>query len=236
MTTGNVSKTDGNTSPIRPARPPPPPPSEKVENRPELVGGLPLWLTMGAVTQVRRFAEVFNFAPFAALRRRTIATVENKIVQNQSATDRDLPVGRALRKIADAMEEELASMRMCMATLRAELTHSHAEVNVLRKQMEFMKLKNAEDVKTDSEKALSSTASHLRFLLCKEQTRATASEKKLQELEKRLKSAEMNNSLVAGDLVKVSLLYTSLVAAFVGFLLDSPVGPQLLHYLMSVGG
>lgn len=238
MTAGNVdiSNTDGNTSPIRPAKPSRPPPSEKIEKRPELVGGLPLWLTMGAVTQARRLAEAFNFAPFAALRRRTIEAMENKIVQSQSVTDRDLPVGRALRRIADAMEEELSSLRLTLTTLRAELMHSHAEVNVLRKQMEFLKLKNAKDSKTDSKKALSSTASQLRFLLCKEQTRATAAEKKLQEWEKRLTAAESKSSLVAGDFVKISVLYTSLAAVCIGFLVDSPFGPEILHYLMSGGG
>lgn len=233
MTAGNVSNADDNTSPIRPAKPSPRPRTEKIENRPELVGGLPLWLTIGAVTQVRRFAEMFNFAPSAALRRRTVEAVENKIAHDQSSAKRDLPVGRALRRIADALEEELASMRLSLTAMRAELSRSYAEANVLRKQLDFLKLKNAKAGKPDSKKALSSTVSQLRLLLCKEQTRAAAAEKKLTEVEKRLRAAEMNNSLLVGDSVKLSVMYTSFAVVFIGFLADSPFGTQILHYLMT---
>lgn len=236
MTAGNVSNTDDSTSPIRHVKPVPPPVvAKKIENRPELVGGLPLWLTVGAMTQLRRFAEVINFQPFAALRRRNVESAEATVVKEPSRGTRDLPVGRALRRIADAMEEELASMRLSLATLRAELSHSHAEANTLRKQLEFLKLRNAKDDKGDSEKALSLTVSQLRLLVCKEQTRAAAAEKKLVDTEKKLKAAEMRGSLLAGDSVKLSVLYTSLFAVFIGFLADSPFGPQIIQYLVSGG-
>ncbi|CDF77491.1 unnamed protein product [Chondrus crispus] len=232
MTAGNLEQAEGRASQVRSETSTPPPLARKVENRPELVGGLPLWLTMGAMTQLKRWAEMLNFRPGLNLRARRVEKMENMIVSGISETP-DLPVGAALRRIADAMEEELACLRLSLASAKAELSHAKAETTSLREQLGFFKLRNARAGKSKAAQAMSSTVSQLRLLLCKEQTRAAAAEKKLADLEERLQALETRNSMVFGDSVKLSAMYLSVVAVFVGYLMQQPYGPQILGRLFS---
>lgn len=235
MTAGNPSSSDGNTTPVRPSKPAPPTSAHKVENRPELVGGLPLWLTVGAAGQIRRFMDTFNLTPFAVLRRRTVELMENKLARREthSTADTELPVGRVLRKIADTMEEEMASMRLALSTVKTELMQTQAQLQRVTTELDFLKLRNANRV--DSDRDIAATATRMRILLCKEQTRAAAAEKKFEIAKRRIIALEKKRSGLAADFVKLSALYTSMLVVVVSFLAQSPFGPAILNYLV-VGG
>lgn len=236
MTAGQVGSNESNKSPTRPPNPPPSTPAKKVENRPEVVGGLPLWLTLGVAGGIRRFTEMFNIAPFAARRRDAMAKVEQTLVQNQGSTEAvEFPVGRAMRKMADIMEEEMASLRMSIATMKAELVRSQHEAVRARKQLDEVKLEHERMRRKDSERALSMTAMQLRLLYAKEQTRAAAAEKKLRAVGERLERAERRNEKLERDLVQVSVMYAAIGAVLLGFVLGSPFWSSVVEY-MTKGG
>lgn len=234
MTTGNLDSTKEHPTPVQSAKSYPPPLTQKVQNRPELVGGLPLWLTMGAMTQIQRWADMFNFSFGPNAQGRQALPMDREIEPDMLAQNPDPPVGQALRSIADALEKELTALRCSLSAVKGDLDQAQSEAKSLRKQLSFFKLRNAREEKTKTEKAMSSTASQLHLLLCKEQIRAAAAEKKVADLEERLAAAEMRNALVSGDSVKLSALYISIVVVFIGYLIHQPFGPQVLQQLFSV--
>lgn len=236
MTTGQVENNEANKSPARPPNLPLAPPAKKVENRPEVVGGLPLWLTLGVAGRIRRLTEMFNFTPFAARRRDAIAKVEQTFVQNEGGAEPvEYPVGRAMRRMADVMEEEMASLRMSIGTMKAELARSQHEAVRARKQLNEVKMERERLRRKDSERALSMTMKQLWSLHAREQTRTAAAEKKLSAVSERLQVAERRNEKLERDLVQVSVMYTTIGVVALGFLLGSPFWSTVVEN-MTKGG
>lgn len=237
MTAGQVGGADQNKSPTHAPNPPSLPPAKKVEKRPEVVGGVPLWLTVGLADQIRRLSERLRVVPFAARRRDAMAKVEQTLVQSEESDEEaEFPVGRAMRKMADIMEEEMTSLRTSMASMKAELVRSRHETVRARNKLDELKGEYARRRSRDSERALAMTAKQLRLLHAREQTRATAAEKKLRAVRERLEVVERRNKQLEQDMVKGAMMYAAVGVVVVGFLLESPLWAAFVERLKKGGG
>lgn len=226
MTAGSVDPNSSTSTPAKKAFPAPTPLPARVEMRPEVVGGLPLWLTLGFARQVRRMTNTLSKVPFQVQREKSIARVEEKIAkfdQQEHANTQDLPVGRALHKVADIVEEEVGWLRLTLQTVQGDLARSIKEADKLRKQLERMVAsKKEEELSGGQEKTLRQMATQLRKLHTKEQIRASAAEKRLRQLSARCEMLEKEKSQLQADLVKLSALYCGLAVVTIASLMHVP--------------
>lgn len=220
MKAGDEPSFESSTTPRRPPKPYPSTASHMIEKRPELVGGLPLYLALNAARQVRRFIDTFQ-APRITEMKRRVVEVADKVVEDgtEAVPESDLPIGELLRKVADVMEAELATLRRSLANMKKEFEQSQLQLGIVRKELDFEKLQNAKEPHIEE---LSASATMLRQLLCKEQTRAAVAEKKLEDCQAQLTRLEKQNGEISGDTVKMSAMYSCLLVMILTFLVQSP--------------
>eukprot|EP00177_Eucheuma_denticulatum_P001393 GFKZ01002530.1.p1 GENE.GFKZ01002530.1~~GFKZ01002530.1.p1 ORF type:complete len:271 (-),score=39.98 GFKZ01002530.1:1447-2259(-) len=241
MTAGRVSGTDPEQPPAEPVtatRPTPTRTTRRVETRPEVVGGLPLWFTVGIAAQVRRLSEMLDIAPFATRRREIGQQMEEKLANIPRVSDEkvEVPVGRALRNMANLMEEEIAGLRLSLETVQVEVAQRRNEVSKLRGKLEELGAKNREWRKGgDSEVALERTATQWWSLYMREQTRAVAAERRLKVSVERLAEVEKKIGALEQDLVKMAVMFTGLGVVLTVFIMESPVWSGLLEYMLRGG-
>lgn len=241
MTAGRVSGTDPEQPPAQPPTAPRPAPSRttrRVETRPEVVGGLPLWFTLGIATQVRRLSEMLDIAPFATRRRNIGQQMEEKVANIPKTSDEkvEVPVGRALRNMANLMEEEIAALRLSLETVQVEVAQRRNEVSKLRRKLEELRVENREWKKgNDSEVTLERTATQWWTLYMREQTRAVAAERQMKVAVERLAEMEKNVGELEQDLVKMAVMFTGLGVVVTVFIMESPVWSGLLEYMLRGG-
>ena len=205
-------------------KPHPPSVVRKVQLRPELVGGLPLWLVTEAMSQAKRLVDTFSQPSMAETRRKHISGM-------QSNLNEDIPVANYLRNVADTVEEEMATLKQSRDQSKADVVQMRKIVKASQEQVKSITKKYETSYLNATQREVHTTMESLRVLLCKEQTKTAAAMKRINKLESALSEARKEKSQVDQDNVKLLILYTVVLVMVFVSLSHSPAGITFMKQL-----
>lgn len=215
-----------------------PPPLVKrtapVELRPELVGGVPLWLLIGAMTKLSKMAK--DFASISSIRtaRTSDSSLNGSEQKNNEPVAKQFSPSTALHLMARHLEEELSDLKTQVLNAQHETRNRDTDVQSLRAQLLYAESRlaelNMQDKDENEYKSAHETTKRLFSALCATQTKATAAEKQLAEMTDLVTVLQQERDAAKEDVVKavaVFVLFMFLVGGFIGN--GSTVAPWLYH-------
>lgn len=216
----------------RQGKPHPPSVLPKVQLRPELVGGLPLWLITEAMTQAQRLVHKFSQPTVIESRKKQISEMQSQLEHVQSSkTNQDIPVAKFLRNVADTVEEEMATLRQSRDRSKADAVQMRKVVEATQEEIENITKRYQPSQLDVKQRELQSTMEGLRVLLCREQTKSAAALKRINELEQALNKVKREKSQVDQDNVKLLILYTVILVMIFVSLSHSSTGITFVKQL-----
>lgn len=217
-----------NTASIRPAKEKN---CRKVESRPEVIGGLPLWFAVEAAEHLQRFVASFKFGG-ARGRHESLEDMHTQLEETPPSEIKNLPAANFLRDVADVIEEELSTLRTSLTVSQSEAERKALQMEAAQNEMRDMRDQYSKQRIVQRERNLGKTVSEIRIMLCKEQTRRAAAERKIEDMERMLEIVRKERDDVVQDGIKVSVLYIAILVAFVGFVVEGPYGGAIVHGLL----
>lgn len=226
---------------------------EGVQSRPELVGGVPLWLLLGAMSHVRTLARALNVDPAAALRKRQLRDAlkhdentshgrERGNTANSDANvgavgregeddDTDLSTPAILRATAAQIDEELATLRAALEAARAERRNWERGAEVAREDAAQLRARLSKEGTKLTNSSSSATMRRLYTELSKAQTRTAAAHRQRAELEQLASAVGSQRDFVREDAIKIIAVSALFFVIASAYFIRSPLAVPLMEYL-----